>query len=192
MNTAPRLLLWLTLLSAVYLFASPERQPGTGAAGQIETRSTGNGVYQDGEYRFGWPLTYSTFSVEYGNSKSTYYDFTYSNHNIKPVSLVVDIAVFGILLLSLTRYPALSSSQLWIATGLYFVIVSLLSFQLVRSFNPLDQTPFNLRIVGSDRGIDYAIFLTLFISLFFFIARVVAVLSDFTRKPSAGKSEIAR
>lgn len=187
MKTASKLLFWLTLLSAFYLLAYPQRQPVAGAASQTETQ-----YEQDGEHRRGWPLTYLTYVSEHGDSKSTYYDFKYNYQPIKPISLAVNIAIFAIALLALFGYPEISSKQLWITTATFFVIVFLISLLITGTFNEQNLNTFNVRILGPDRAIHFAIFTVLITALFFVISRLVVMFGSFTQKTEAGNSNIAR
>ena len=73
MKSISVILFLLTLLSAVYLLASPHRQSVAGDVIQSEAYHE-----QAGEYRRGWPFPYLTYKAEHGDSKTTYYDFSYT------------------------------------------------------------------------------------------------------------------
>ena len=187
MKTASKLLFWFILSSAIYLLAFPQLQPEVGAASHADTQ-----YEQAGKYRRGWPLTYLAYVSEHGDSKSTFYDFQYSYQSIRPVSLVVNISIFATILLALFRYPVITSKQLWIATAFFFLIALLLSVLIAGSFNEQNLNAFNVRILGPDRAIHVVIFSALAASLFFILARLVAIFESLIRTTDHRNANIAR
>lgn len=171
MKLASNILFWLTLLSTIYLFASPQLQPKAGDVIQAESQHE-----QGGEYRRGWPLTYLTYVAEHGDSKSTYYDFSYNYKPFRPFSLAVNIVIFTIILMALVRYPKVSHNQLWIATASFFVLVSIIAMVITGSYNEQNLTSFHARLIGTDRTLHFLIFSVLFASLFFVALRMVVVI----------------
>ena len=189
MRAAASLLFWVTFLSAIYLCAVPQchQEVGTQGLSRMELE-----YGQGGEHHRGWPLTYLTYDAEHGRSQGTYFNFTYNYQPIQPVSLVFDIAFFGIALLALFRYPVISANQLWGATALYFAAIGWYYLQVTGSLNQQIQTPFSVRVIGPNQGIHFAIFSVLTVSLFFVIARLVAILSNAINKMKTGNSKSAR
>ena len=187
MKSISVILFLLTLLSAVYLLASPHRQSVAGDVIQSEAYHE-----QAGEYRRGWPFPYLTYKAEHGDSKTTYYDFSYTYQPMRPFALFTDVLIFGMVLLALVRFPVISARQLWWALLCFLLVAFLLSSLIPAVFNEHDQNGFIARVLGPERMLHLFIFSVLAVSLFFVLARLVAMLSFATpMSKGSGGSTIA-